>query len=1472
MSRSSHVASHRLGVAVVAATALVLPVATAGSAAAATTGSSTHRSPAVRSVAANQALKSALAGRKTAGSAHAARQAGTAEPGFQRSQFPAKGQVAVMIQLQGTPAALAFAAAKSSGAAAAHSAGANAASGIAQESAAVQHHFSAPATAAHTLFTVHNLYAGIAVRTDVSKLAALAALPGVIGVHLLPSYHTTNSSTVPLVGAPSVWSGVSGQIGKGVKVGIIDTGVDYTHAMFGGTGNSRAYDADHAVADSSTLSVPSGDFPSAKVVGGVDLVGDDYQADPNSDNFQPVPHQDPNPLDCNSHGSHVAGSAAGYGVTTAGATYGLTNGSADLAKYSGLGALTSDQYAGTFRIGPGVAPGASVYAIKVFGCEGSTNVVAQALDWSADPNGDGNYDDHLDVVNMSLGSDYEQPDSADAVASNNASLLGITVVAAAGNGGDLQGIAGTPAGASRAISVAASDDASTVYDALQENSPVSQQIPGQRSIAYDWAHSGPTTADVVAVNPDYIAGQDPATGNADGCSDFSPSQQAAVNGKIAWVEWTDVDANRACGSAGRSAKAVAAGAVGVIIADDANSFAAGITGSGVVPVFEIRSSDAGTMRAAAQGKAGLPLNVTLTNDLATSTTIVDPSTVDQVAGFSSRGWGSDDTIKPDLAAPGVSVFSTGMGTGNEGQSDSGTSMATPHTAGMAALVKAAHPSWYPEQVKAALMNTAATSVVRDTAACSKTSLSFSPGACTEAPDRVGAGRTQVDRAVATQTLAYEFSRDGSVGVSFGHPQVSATQTLTRLVKVQNDSDSDQTYDVSYTPSNDGTAPAGVTFSTPSTVTVTAHHLVTMSVTMTVDPALLSRPRDLTHDASAFGLPTAYVPEAAGILHLSQGGNEQLRLPVYAAPKATSTVHAASPTAAFSALGDDVTRPTVDFSSMSLTGTSFSTADYQSLTGGFELGATSPQKPACSSGATDFTTCTPAPSDAAGDVLSVGATSDSGLVPDSVSLTYFAVHSAAPWQTPASFMENDILIDANGDGDPDAVLYNTRLPDTDVMVAELDSLDGDTLDIELLNGVAGSTDSNAFDNDTMVLPALTSAIESLTGDDSDGSISYTVEAYTEDTGLSDTTSPASFNPTRPGLGIDDGNDASNAYNDSFSYYPLWWQAGAGDSLEVFRDKEQLGADGVHQLMLVNLNNAKGSTVDLVDVIDPTTTAVSVLPSPSVFGQAATATATVSPVGGSTVLPTGALTLSIDGHPYQTHPLADDGTASFALPAALHAGSHTIAAAYAGDAVDSPSQGSTPLTVNKASTSTSVALSPASPAYGQVSKASVTVTSAASAVEAITGTVSILEGTTVRATGAVHAGHALITLPQLIVGAHNLHATFSGTPDYLASASPIVRLTVKKATSRTTLTSSSTSVRAGATVTLKAVTAVVAPGASALNGTVTFFDGTTNLGTYATHGSVSRSAVRLGRGSHHFRAVYNGSPTVSPSAGAVTVTVT
>src|SRR5262249_31574203 len=153
-----------------------------------------------------------------------------------------------------------------------------------------------------------------------------------------------------------------------------------------------------------------------------------------------------------------------------------------------------------FRIGPGMAPKAKIISYKVFGCEGSTNVVGAALDAAADPNDDGDTSDHVDVVNMSLGSDFGSPQDGDSVLSNADSELGISVVVAAGNGGDEYDIGGSPGNATRVIGVAASVDAYNQIDTLHATvNGTGHDYGAQRSVAYDWAGDPDISGNVVEI-------------------------------------------------------------------------------------------------------------------------------------------------------------------------------------------------------------------------------------------------------------------------------------------------------------------------------------------------------------------------------------------------------------------------------------------------------------------------------------------------------------------------------------------------------------------------------------------------------------------------------------------------------------------------------------------------------------------------------------------------------------------------------------------------------------------------------------------------------------------------------------------------------------------------------------------------------------------------------------------------------------
>ncbi|HTE41623.1 MAG TPA: S8 family serine peptidase, partial [Steroidobacteraceae bacterium] len=262
---------------------------------------------------------------------------------------------------------------------------------------------------------------GFRVLMPAARMGLLRTMPGVRSVGRVETHEMTNIDSVPWTGATKVWNDLKVK-GKGIKVGVIDTGIDYLHANFGGAGDPAAYAANNKNV------VEAGTFPTAKVVGGYDFAGATYNANVAGSTAAP----DADPLDGNGHGSHVAGSAAGIGVPNS--------------------------------IGAGVAPEASLYALKVFGDGGgSTSLTSLAIEWAMDPNADGDMTDHLDVINMSLGGAFGNAADPTTISANNAARAGIIVVTSAGNEGATPYVTGSPGAASSAISTAANTPGGRLY-------------------------------------------------------------------------------------------------------------------------------------------------------------------------------------------------------------------------------------------------------------------------------------------------------------------------------------------------------------------------------------------------------------------------------------------------------------------------------------------------------------------------------------------------------------------------------------------------------------------------------------------------------------------------------------------------------------------------------------------------------------------------------------------------------------------------------------------------------------------------------------------------------------------------------------------------------------------------------------------------------------------------------------------------
>lgn len=498
--------------------------------------------------------------------------------------------------------------------------------------------------------------------------------------------------------------------GQGVRVGIIDTGIDYTHAMLGGSGK----EADYKAIDPNQKSTM---FPNQKVVGGYDFVGTDFGSGKSEGR---IPRPDANPLDEMGHGSHVAGTVAGLGD----------------------GVYSYD----------GIAPEVQLYALKVFGANGGTSdeVVIAALEYAADPNGDGNIDDRLDVVNLSLGSSYGSPRNMYNLAIKNLTLGGTVVVASAGNSGDTSYIVGAPGITDEALSVAAS------VDSMDHNwkFKVIEFFKGADSIIAEFtegaiskkiADSAETKSKLV-----YI-------GLAD--KELTPDQAAALKGNTALI---DRGGNPFYA---KMKLAEDAGAIGVVVVNNQEGppmVMGGEPGGPTVGIPAVMVTQQVGEAIKKEVKAGTDVQV----QLKSSKKMEKPELIDTLADFSSRGpRGEDSLIKPEISAPGEMIISAAVGKGKLTVPMSGTSMSGPHMAGVMALMKQFYPELNVTELKSVVMGTAAS--IHD----EKKQL--------YPVSRMGAGRVQVNKALAAIVATQPAS------LSLGEVLVESKKVIYKEVKVRN---------------------------------------------------------------------------------------------------------------------------------------------------------------------------------------------------------------------------------------------------------------------------------------------------------------------------------------------------------------------------------------------------------------------------------------------------------------------------------------------------------------------------------------------------------------------------------------------------------------------------------------------------------------------------------------------------------------
>lgn len=957
---------------------------------------------------------------------------------------------------------------------------------------------------------------GIAVFASPSDVARLRALDGVRSVVPLPAHERTNAISVPAVGAPAAWSAPAGLTGQGVRVGVIDTGIDYVHRAFGGSGDpadltyarSPAANPESAGTPTPTFTVtrPGGPqlYPSARIAGGFDFAGDAYDADRAA---TAVPRPDQNPLDCplasgGGHGTHVAATVGGDGVARDGTT---------------LAWRSAWPPALTPTVGTGVAPGASLYALRVFGCRGTTNLVPLAIEWAIDPNGDGDAADRLDVLNLSLGAPFGSPDDPSTVAIQNAAGAGVVVVVSAGNSGDQTYQVGSPGVAPRAVTVAnmATGRWRDAIDVAGASPASGADGPHEATFAADYAWDGLTTPVVAALHR-------PAS-NITGCSAFGPAERTAIDGKVVLLDWL-AGGTSPCGSAGRVANARNAGAVGVVLASTAPAIDLSIAGIAAIPSAYVAGPTRGKLLAAlADGGA------TVRFDRGNVAVGYDTSTAGTVNDSSSRGPAGGGGLKPDLAAPGTDIRSAAAGTGRGAVALSGTSMAAPHVAGAMAILRQQHPAWTAEELKAAVVNTADPDLHAGPG----------PGGPRHAPARVGSGTIDVAAAVTTDVVAFADDADGAVGVSFGPLRIPVGSPFVRdrTITVVNRGTAAATYAVAF---DERGAVPGLDWELPDggSVTVAAGGRESLRLRLRVDdPTQLRNVRDptsaATHVTSSGEHGRRWLAEATGLVRLTAPGRPPLSVAAHASVR---------PAAATRATQTAIELPAgATGGSIALTGPAFSTGgtttDFVARRTVLELQASSPRRSLAAG----------EPPYARADLRYVGVGASSDRIT-------FGVATWGPAPAPADFRDVEIAIDANRDGTAERYVYPARLPDSDVfatcvwtVVSSANACYLADTAPEVARAEGGTYDSEIL---TMTVPRAAVGLSSASA-----RFRYTVRTWAADAGEPvDAVGPLTWSPATPGVAF----STSEAVADAPGSVPFTFDAAAA------RANGSLGALVLHHL--------------------------------------------------------------------------------------------------------------------------------------------------------------------------------------------------------------------------------------------------------------------------------------------------------------------
>ena len=597
------------------------------------------------------------------------------------------------------------------------------------------------------------------------KLETIAAAPMVQRAEYEGLYYpTADDPDLGLINAIAAWGGRGGAAtaGAGVKVAIIDTGIDVTHACF----NDSGYPAQNQLGDRR--------FTNNKVI-----AAKVFNNKTPSQNFTPEAIQD--------HGTHVSGTVACNFETPA-----TVNGVAIPYKVSGVAPRA---LLGNYSVFPGQVGNAR--------SEDILNAMEAA------------YADGFDVGNMSLGGGSHGIQDLLTIAVNDLDQANMVFAVAAGNSGPGHFTVESPGSAARALAAGAS----TVPHFV--GAPVT--VHGRTF--------GAASGDFATVQADLTAPLGVVTSGTALSTACGALAAGSLSGKIALIS------RGTCTFSTKIRNAQDAGAVAVLVVNNVAGDPTAMGSDGTpnqptVPAYMASISN----RALLVGSDGASTTISATAAYFLT------SNADIMAAFSSQGpTDVDFRVKPDAVAPGVNVLSSipahACATPPCWAFFQGTSMATPHLAGSAAVVRQQHPTWSAAAVRSAIVNTADQDVLK----------TFQTAAPQTDVNVIGGGRENLLAAVNAR-IALD-----PVSVSFGAVPSGSGQSRSVAVTVTNlgarGSFSLSVADVTST---------GVSFSvSPSTLDLGAGESGTAVVTMSAVKDAALNDHQATLSVSSGGLEVAH---------------------------------------------------------------------------------------------------------------------------------------------------------------------------------------------------------------------------------------------------------------------------------------------------------------------------------------------------------------------------------------------------------------------------------------------------------------------------------------------------------------------------------------------------------------------------------------------------------------------------------------